>query len=866
MQTFTKRITTLTMIITLGFALLACGGNTTTEIAPGELQIPRLTNPDAIFYSTEDYDITYRDLYNSVKVNDGLNQLLAMVDTDLLSDYFDDITQEQIDEKRLKLTYDTSDPEKIADLDEKTRAKYETNFEESLYLMGYTEGNYDDYIRLVLVRENYAIELMTSDDSSEETWHVGLEEIANYYDATYMSDIKSIKIKFNSQNDANAIMRSLNLISKNGQIMLYTGTKPIEEVPSFELNETNTQVLTEEEILEYYILMYNMVYADYREPLNVESTALELMQLDELTLNYDDVNIFNNNLARFIFFTLGNYEDYQSEENLTSYYTYKPEKFYSGRDTAYYMILNLTGYEKEMVAGFEGTKTELIEIIGADLYNEIEQEMIDNNLSAQTFVARRIADLRREHDFVIYDYYMAVDYKANDTNYVENEEGSLTLIASYDDKEITPDQLLTYAMNQNAAMYLVYSAQLKAVRSAHYEDVYCLDTATCEYDYTQNESAKMIEHIAAYNSMEAQFLESMYSTYYTFEDYLYLAYGAKNMEEMINNYYVKSTLQPLYIFDQIIENDYAVLNSLLDLMGPYYDNYFSLDVTHLLIYIDKDEDGSPDKYSEFYEELVDTTEYDAKLAALEAAIRTYMADDTKSLSDLVNAYKLASRTDATWGEFKSYGFFLLTENLSTQGSLTYANSINKFEDSFVEALISLYQTYNLEENLDEDYLFGNTLIESSYGLHFIKVEKGTAFEKPTAEFTMTYDDEEQPEFDMGFVSDQERINFEQLKLYSQYRFSVISFGSIDLEELYGFTRPEIPSTVNTALKDFATTLHDALYVVGYLNVGIITDLNSGEFANNYAAYYEGTEAELLAVLAELSNIYNRQIFAELDLR
>jgi hypothetical protein len=866
MQTFTKRITTLAMIITLGFALLACGGNTTTEIAPGELQIPRLTNPDAIFYSTEDYDITYRDLYNSVKVNDGLNQLLAMVDTDLLSDYFDEITQEQIDEKRLKLTYDTSDAEKIADLDEKTRTKYETNFEESLYLMGYTEGNYDDYIRLVLVRENYVIELMTSDDSSEETWHVGPEEIANYYDATYMSDIKSIKIKFNSATDANAIMRSLNLISKNGKLMLYTGTKPIEEVPSFELNETNTQELTEAEILEYYILMYNIVYTDYREPLNVESTVQELMQLDELTLNYDDVNIFNNNLARFIFFTLGNYEDYQSEENVTAYYTYKPEKFYSGRDTAYYMILNLTGYEKEMVADFEGTKAELIDIIGVDLYNEIEQEMIDNNLSAQTFVVRRIADLRRKHDFVIYDYYLAVDYKANDTNYVENEEGSLTVIASYDDKEITPDQLLTYAMNQNAAMYLVYSAQLKAVRAAHYEDVYCLDTATCEYDYTQNESAKMLEHIAAYNSMQAQFLESMYSTYYTFEDYLYLAYGVKNMEEMINNYYVKSTLQPLYIFDQIIENDYAVLNSLLDLMGPYYDNYFSLDVTHLLIYIDRDEDGSPDKYSKFYEELVDTTEYDAKLAALEAAIRTYMADDTKSLSDLVNAYKLASRTDATWGEFKSYGFFLLTENLSTQGSLTYANSINKFEDSFVEALISLYQTYNLEKNLDKDYLFGDALIESSYGLHFIKVEKGTAFEKPTAEFTMTFDDEEQPKFDMGFVSDQERINFEQLKLFAQYRFSVISFGSIDLEELYGFTRPEIPSTVNTALKDFATKLHDALYVVGYLNVGIISDLNSGEFVNNHAAYYQGTEAELIAVLAELNNIYNRQIFAELDLR
>ena len=868
MFNLTKKITTLALITLLGVALVACGGGETTEFNPEQSLIPAITNPDKVFYSTDDYEITYQELYNSVKVNDGLNQLLAMIDADLLADYLLEVTPAEIENKKLKLTFDTDDQEIIDMLDEDTQQERVQNFIDQMFLLGYQESEIDDYVRLVVARENYVIEYMTSEEAAEETWYVGPNQIAQYYDVTYEDDIQSIKIKFESEADASRIMRSYNLISKNGKILVYTGEKPLEEVPSYLLDETNTQELTDTQVLEYFIKMYNDVYSGYRDEILETSTFEDLFDNEDLSVNYDEIAGYNKSLAEFIFTSLGNYEDYQAEENTTIFYTYKPERFYSGKDTGYYMILNLTAQEKFDTKDFDGTVNELIDIIGEEMFHEIGQEIIDLNFSSSSFIPRRMAELRALHDFKIHDYYLATDYKAIDTDFEIDQEGSLTIVASYDDKTITADQFFTYAMNRNAGMYLIHTAQIKALMNAHYETVYCLDTATCEYDYEKNESAKMVEHVNAYNTMKTQFEGSMYASYYTFEDYLYLAYGVKNMEEMINNYYIKSTLQPLYIFDMVKADDYEVLNSLLDMMQPYYDNYFSLKVNHLLIYVDRNEDGSPDKYEDFYEELDGEAKltHDAKIEAFELAIRTYLEDEENTFSSLVSEYKQALRTDETWGEFKTYGLYILTENLSTSSSLTYSNSINKYEDSFVERLIDLYQLYKLEENSDETYLLDDTLLETSYGLHLIKAEKGSVFDRPSAEFEMTFNDENVPNFTEGIENDSEYISFEQLKLYTQYRFSVISFGSVNLEEQYGFVRPSIPASVNATFKEFASKLHDALYVVGYLNVGVVEELSLGDFVNSNPTYFDGSQEDLAAILNQISDIYNRQIFLELDIR
>jgi len=869
MQKLSRRFTLISLITILGLLLVACGNSTSTQTTTKNStipSIPNITGLDAVFFSTDNFDVTYRDLYNSVKINDGIHQLIAMVDLDLLSGYYDQVTETEIDEKIKKLTYNTTDQEEIAALTEEEKLKAEATFVDNMYLRGYTDGNYEVYFKIVIAREKYATELMLSDESIDQVWHVGPKEIANYYTNKYNKEIKSIKIKFESETDAQTIMRSYNLITKDSKLMLYTGTTPIEEVPSFAFNETNTRDLTEAEIFEYYLNMYNDVYGGYRDEVASTTAFADLLAIDEFTVSYDEISKFNANLTKYIFTSLNTYSEFKSGTDTSLYYSYRPEKFYSNNDTAYYMILNLQEVETADVSDFTGTEAELITLIGEAVYQEIKEKLINGNLELQNFVNRRVAELRAKHNFKVHDYYLGMDYAVIDSSYETPTEFDTTLVGSYDDVEITPDELLTYALNNNAAMYLLNAAATKAMINAHYEDVYCLNTGICEMDYTKNESAKMTEHINAFNEMKTQFEGSMYATYYTWEEYLYLAYGAKNMEEMLTDYYIKQTLQPLYIFDQIQEDDYAVVNDLLAMMTPYYDNYFSLNADHILIYVDRDEDGTPDDFNEFYDELTDTTELDALITDLEALIRDYIAIEENTFSGLISEYRLATRDDETWGAFKSYGLFLMTENLSSQGSLTYSKTINKYHDDFVNRLVEMYQTYRLPENIEEESLLDTELLKTSFGLHLIKVRKGTAFEMPSAKFTMTYNSSSEPEFTEGVENDSDYLNYDQMKLYMQYRFSVITFGTIDLVDSYGFTRPMIPSSVSAALTEFASKLHDALYVVGYLNIAVADELIDGTLVNEDADYFSGNETDLLNVLNQISNIYYRQIFLELDLR
>ena len=865
MQVFTKKILIAFLAIFLGVSIIGCGDDeTTTEETPNESEIPTLSNPDKVFLSTDDYSVTYGELYDEVKINDGLNQLLNLVDTDLISDFISAVTDTEIENRILVLTYGTDDPEEIAAFTVDETVALERAYADSMYLLGYTtEVLEEDYVRLVVARENYSVNQMVDESSVDEPWYAGPESVAEYFSVNYQYDMNTIKIRFMSESDAKAVLRNFDLVSKDGALKLYTGEIPLEEVPSSQLDETNTTDLSAAEVLEQFIVLYNYVYGDYRDVVETDATLETLLANEDLTAEYSLLAEANASLSTFVYDSLGTYKDFTTSENDLLYYTYEPVKYYSSSDTSYYMILNLEKTEKPDVTEFEGTKADLVALIGQDIYDEVEQQIIDLNLSATSFVSNRMAALRGEHDFDIYDYYLGMDYSMTYSDYEVNEDGHATLVAKYDSVEISADDLFTFAFNINAPLYTVYAIQSKAVFAEHYEDIYCSGADVCELDVLENTSEKMIEHQEAFLSLEEQFNSSFYAGYYTFDEYLYLAYGVQDYYSMIYDYYVTSTLQPFVIYDEITNNNYDIINYLMELSQPYYDNYFSLDVEHVLIYLDRDENGSPDDYNKFYSSLEDTTDYDIKLGDFEQAIRTYLDDSENSMTSLVLDFKKAKRTDVTWGEFKVYGFYLLTENI---GELTYNISVSTYETPFVDTLIDMYLAYNTEANENAEFLFATALTETSYGLHLIKAEKGVDFEKPSALFTMTYDDDLEPNYLEGVVNTTDELTFEQLKIWADYRFTVIATGNGDLEEIYGLTQPAMPSSLLDAIETYFQDIYDSSYVVGYLNNIIINQLAAADFDNEYADYTNFTELDFQDKLDSIKDIYMYQIFAELDQR
>lgn len=82
-------------------------------------------------------------------------------------------------------------------------------------------------------------------------------------------------------------MRLFNLVSKDGQLKLYTGDTPLSQVPNSSLNDTNTQVLSDEEILQTFIRLYNYVYSGYRTEISEDATYEDLLTNSDLVVSRD---------------------------------------------------------------------------------------------------------------------------------------------------------------------------------------------------------------------------------------------------------------------------------------------------------------------------------------------------------------------------------------------------------------------------------------------------------------------------------------------------------------------------------------------------------------------------------------------------
>lgn len=858
-------VSAVTVVVIFAIA----GGKDKNAIkGPNGALIPQLSNPDAVFYDGATYDVTYGEVYDEFKINDGINQLLYMVDEVLLSSYLAQVTQEEIVAKIKFLKHGSDDDAVIAEMDPDTVAANETNYDQNMFLLGYS-GQEEDYIKMVVAKEKFTVATVTDIANKNETWYVGDSTIATYYEESYYDDLQAIKIRFFSETDAKTVMKSFNLVSYKGTIRLYTGTRPIDQVSTTGFNDTNTRVMTDVELINRFLQMYNYVYGSYRDTINVDASIDELLALESLTIAQDDVYSASATLSTYLFETLNDHASYDAGTNTSLYYTYQPAKFYGDADTATYLILKLTDDTKADLTNYNATTTSLSSLIGTEIYETLKQEMIDTKLATSGFVSDRIAKLRADRGFIIYDYYLGVDYQSIFADYVLDETGSTTVVAKLGEElEITTDEYLSFSLDKNGSLYALYAAQVAVVMDQHYEDVYCPDaSAECVYSIPDNVSSKMAEHRDTLAKLQTSFEDSYYVYYYTFEEYIYLAYGAKSNDEMLTKYYVKSTLQPYLIYDEIKADNWALLaDYLYDLVLDYYNNYFSLDAKTLLIFIDRDENGDPDDYAEFITALGDTTEYDALLTEFETAIRDYFTENpTTSYTDFVTEYNLAKRTDAVWGEFKQYGFGLNAGDPSSSGSITYLNTIDTFEDALIEGFKLTYAEYNDPANIDKTSIIYSELVESSIGLYLIYAEKGTAFTKPSAQFTMTYDTNGAPNYTVGSANDSAIPSIDQLKLYAEQRFYEIVYGNAaDVETTYGITIPVLPTSVLNAMKAYFTTLHDSMYVVGFLNIVVAEELGLGTFLPTVPAYTILTDATIKANLITIRDIYFAQVFAQVD--
>jgi len=518
------------------------------------------------------------------------------------------------------------------------------------------------------------------------------------------------------------------------------------------------------------------------------------------------------------------------------------------------------------------------------LYNKLLDKYIAD--TATDNVGALMADLRAEFGFAINDKFLGIDYKAIDAEFEYNTKGDKTVIAtingfpSYLSDEtteeafdVTADELLTSSLNRNAALYTLYAAQFKEIL---YSD-YFVQIFGDQRNLVRNNSDKMEEIYASIRSQKMSYLsyKQLYEQYgisFDYEDFASYAryqYGTKSEMDLLE-YLVKGVLQPFLIDEAIKAEDLVAL--MVDTVSDNYDNYFSLDVTHLIIYLDFDENGSPDDFNDYIASL-DETELDAfetLKATLETKVLEYLDSASNTFDTLITAFKNASREDATWGEYKQAGLWLMTEELNiadeedetVKHSLQYSGAYgvkDSYVQPYVDALIALYGEYQLEQNANLSQLY-SPLVETQFGVHIILASKGDDFDQFSAEFEEAIPGD--PEYSVGSENASGKPTLAQMELYAQYyMYSLVyDLDDTEIESKYGITVPNLPNSVVEALEFYFGDLLTEMYVVGTLNIQLATRLNDGSFSTN--SYVTFTDAVLKADLSVIRNTYYTALFSK----
>ena len=272
----------------------------------------------------------------------------------------------------------------------------------------------------------------------------------------------------------------------------------------------------------------------------------------------------------------------------------------------------------------------------------------------------------------------------------------------------------------------------------------------------------MKAHVEDLDEMKAMFGTNYYANYgyssadMTWNEFLYLAFSLESETDVIENMFVIPSIQNEIMHEQI---DYADSTAY---MQDQIFRYYSLNVNHVLLYLDFDYDFAPDDFEEYRDSLEgqDAIDFQALLVDFQNTILGKVNDDEMSFTEVVTEYSKALLTDETseWSQFKQAGLFILTESLGEIGQATDA----ALDDAFVDSLSRMYNVYMKLDDVTE--YNDDQITISEFGVHYISATEGTNFDMLSAEFTDTEEDGD-PEND-GIMP-----TLEQVELYIEIKYA-----------------------------------------------------------------------------------------------
>lgn len=895
-----KKLAALVLLTAFAVTLAACGDKS--------LSTPYGSLGDTVYLSGTGYSITEKELYQEMRLSSS-SVLVEMIEKILYADELALIEanpatyEEDILKYANEAIFGTSDIDTLKEYDAKTITNKVKSFVDSFYLANSTieESDIDvvnfenhdasilNYYKLNVAKKIYAKEILVDEvkDKDSSSYIDVDKDLATYFDNNVKNnyDMSAITIRFVNLNEANATLRRFNLKAYRSQLYVLqdpragvvtgraattlselgianTGNVSEADYRKFydkysinpDAGSDSDVALTQDETLVKFLEIYNYIYS-FRDQVNTNYTVESILaDLDNLpfTKAYEDFT--NTSLRTYIYNTLG------TEDGETRF-TASPRL--SGSN--YYLVFKLKDHNEEVLNWMDEDDEFIVYTQAGELTakaQEVYNEVLDAKLTT-SYISTKATERLNEADVVIYDelvqLYLAQSYKEVKVA----SKSSKTLIAKVNGTEITVDALYAQLEQRLGVSVAIDMAIRQTLKDSDY-----VDSITKE---KLDEYRKNIETIIKQFGQD-YYASSGYPASMGRKNFLMLAFRATSIDEAVQNVYVAAALEDEYLKDLEAQYGATIYQTLADYANRLREQFFSLSASHLLVYIDMDEDDTPDKPSEYFDtldaqELADFQEMLVEFMVLvhDKAL-TYSSFST-GLNAIVEEYNAAGRIapqscsvppldvtpECKWAEYKAAGLNLKFENLSAiTNSTNTIGSTSSLDEAFYagakEIFAEVKAEYDANDAFPSQWLQSSPadyaqVLETAFGWHMILATGGSVASsakftaeddskaKDTDEYMIyehiEYEDKNGEKYYLNAYSDSDAISANQVRIYLNEKDSE-----------YGVEN--LPSNVSTAINAYFAPIY-AKYTGSQNQLNLLyrlldtTNYNFASAANNQKA-------------------------------
>lgn len=663
--------------------------------------LPAISNPDEVFLTVGDYTITNQELYEKLKGDIGITELIYQIDGYLLSDYIDLVDADDLEEYINEEMYGQEDWATELTLDEQAEAEEE--FMDNMYLNGYyTMDDIEEYYTLQLAKELYTKEVLRENETG-----ITEDDITDYFDENYQADVCAIDVIFLNKEEVTNALEEFGakvVVIDNESLFAWIPVDEFgDEIPYGDENYPDEEILlTETEILQLYIDLYNyqnqfkdglVVDVDYTVDAETGDITFDCANINEdLLFNYVDTNESNSTLANYLFYSLDN-----DDETEAINYTISTRML----GTYYHLVYKLDTQETEVAL--------------EDVQDEIIETLLDDQVSSN--VTTKIANLRTDNNITFYDKLLDLDYMWVDYYFAGSDAYDSYLVASVDGFEINADQLFGFLKDRLGVLNAVELITAKALKDTTY--------------YAEEITEEVIEEYRDLvltwktNFSQNMYASSGYSASYGWENFIYSQFRLTDENEIVNDFLTNNTVTNVYVVDSFDVSQ--------AMMQAQLDEYFAASAEHILYFIDLDLDGEADMDNEDYTPEQEVLAHNLGQLIIDELNSKVDSTTTyaEAMAEVIDDFEAANRTDSIYADFKNAGFNMLTQTLTGSDDTAYFHNgdmVEAFNDA-VKAVWDLHDADNTHGDIDQ---LIESYVETEFGYHIVAVTATEA--APAAEY------------------------------------------------------------------------------------------------------------------------------------